>query len=327
LNSSSINNNDFVIALLDNRTGNRNQLLAILEELKLPYKVYEIKYNFLAKLPNFLIQIFGGNIHVKNFNIQNFNVCPKLILSCGRRTFPISLKLKLKIYPSSFLVHLMYPKYSLNIKKCNLIFTPNHDSIKLKKNIIKTIGSPGSIKFKKKKKSPYIVKPIVSLLIGGNHGKYKLKPENINTIIKKILKNINEGTVLISTSRRTPNGVIEAVNQWHKNNYLIKDVFHPKLNIKNNPLADMILFSDELVVTGDSVTMLSEVCQYKKPVRIYFNKSICSPKHIRFCEQLIQKGYAFPFDTLLKKHKKISILNTTKIISKRILGLLNNEKY
>ena len=84
----------------------------------------------------------------------------------------------------------------------------------------------------------------------------------------------------------------------------------------------MLTFSDELVITGDSVSMISESCQYKKPVRIYYNNDICSPKHMLFCENLIQEGYAFPFETLLKKCNKIRVLNTTKIISKKILSLI-----
>ena len=84
----------------------------------------------------------------------------------------------------------------------------------------------------------------------------------------------------------------------------------------------MLSFSDELVVTGDSVSMISEACLYKKPVRIYFNKRICSPKHMIFCNNIIKEGYAFPFETLLKKCNKIKVLNTTAVIGKKILDLI-----
>ena len=84
----------------------------------------------------------------------------------------------------------------------------------------------------------------------------------------------------------------------------------------------MISFADEFIVTGDSVSMLSEICQYKKPVRIYYDKNFCAPKHIFFCKQLISEGYAFPFETLLKKCNKIRTLNTAKVISKEILNLM-----
>ena len=60
-------------ALIDNRTGNKNQILAILEKLKLPFNIIDVKYNFLARLPNFLLQILGGTIHLKNYR----NTIPK----------------------------------------------------------------------------------------------------------------------------------------------------------------------------------------------------------------------------------------------------------
>ena len=39
-------------------------MFAILDELNLPYKILDIKYNWLANLPNFILQIFGGYTHI-----------------------------------------------------------------------------------------------------------------------------------------------------------------------------------------------------------------------------------------------------------------------
>ena len=43
-------------ALLDNRTGNRNQVLGILAQLNCNYKIIEIKYNFFSFFPNFFFK-------------------------------------------------------------------------------------------------------------------------------------------------------------------------------------------------------------------------------------------------------------------------------
>ena len=88
----------------------------------------------------------------------------------------------------------------------------------------------------------------------------------------------------------------------------------------------MLSLADEIIVTGDSMSMLSESCNLKKPVRVFFNKDFCAPKHIQFCKNLINEGYAFPFETLLKKCHKIKVLKTTKLISDKIKKLLENEK-
>ena len=52
-------------ALLDNRIGNRNQVLGILNNLGFSFRKFEINYNIIASLPNFIIQVLGGFSHIK----------------------------------------------------------------------------------------------------------------------------------------------------------------------------------------------------------------------------------------------------------------------
>tara|TARA_B100000242_G_scaffold281281_1_gene241424 strand:- start:270 stop:923 length:654 start_codon:yes stop_codon:yes gene_type:complete len=216
----------------------------------------------------------------------------------------------------------MYPKLSLNIKECNLIFTPFHDNVKTSERVIKTLGSPAPLDIIKIKKKPYKTKPIISILIGGNHGRYKLKSHTINYMITEALNKMKQGTILISTSRRTPDNIIKLIDKWGKKKKIFKIIYHPKINKEKNPLKEMIAYADEFVVTGDSVSMISQLCQYEKPVRIFFNRKFCSTKHIKFCTKLIDEGYAYPFESLLKKCDNIKTFNTTKKISKEILSII-----
>lgn len=322
MNSNKEKKKNYILAILDSRIGNRNQILAILNELNLPYKILDIKYNLLANLPNFILQIFGGYLHIKNFNINKIKTKPNLILSCGRRTFPLASKLKYLFYDTPYFIHLMYPKLSFNVSRCNLIFTPFHDDMRTSDRVIETLGSPAPLGIIKNKKSPYKTKPVISILIGGNHGRYKLTSNIINHMIIETLNKIKQGSILISTSRRTPDNIIKLIDQWTKKSKVFKTTFHPKYNNWKNPIEEMISYADEFVVTGDSVSMVSQLCQYKKPVRIIFNKRFCATKHMKFCKKLIDDGYAYPFESLLEKCDKIKTLKTTKIISKKILSII-----
>ncbi len=322
MNSSKVKRELFILAILDNRIGNRNQLFAILNELNLPYKVLDIKYNWLANLPNFILQIFGGYLHIKDFDIKKIKTEPKLILSCGRRTFPLACRLKYLFSNTTYFVHLMYPKLSFNIKECNLIFTPFHDDVRANNRVIKTLGSPAPLDIIKNRNSPSKTKPVISILIGGNHGRYKLNSNTINYMISETINKVKQGSILISTSRRTPNNIIKLIDKWSKKNKIFKTIFHPKYDNKKNPLKDMLSLADEFIVTGDSVSMISQLCQYKKPVRIIFNKKFCAAKHIKFCKKLIDDGYAYPFESLLEKCNNIKTLNTTRKISKKILSII-----
>ena len=322
MNSYKIKKKFHILAILDNRIGNRNQVYAILDELKLPYKILDIKYNWLSNFPNFILQILGGYQHIEDFDIKKIKRKPNLIISCGRRTFPLAIKLKHFFSNNTYFIHLMYPKMSLNIRDCNLIFTPFHDNIKADKHIIETLGSPAPLNVIKNKKNPYKTKPIISILIGGNHGIYKLKSNTINYMITKTLNKIKQGSILISTSRRTPDDVIRLIDKWGEKNKFFKTIYHPKHNNNKNPIKDMISYADEFIVTGDSVSMVSQLCQYKKPVRIFFDKKFCATKHINFCIKLIDEGYAYPFESLLEKCDNIKTFNTAKKISKKILSII-----
>ena len=322
MNSYKIKKKFYILALLDDRIGNRNQVLAVLDEMKLPYNIIYIKYNWLANLPNFILQIFGSYSHIINFDIKKIKTKPSLILSCGRRTFPLASKLKSLFSNTTYLIHLMYPKLSLNISRCDLIFTPFHDNVRESNNVIKTLGSPAPLDIIKIKKKSYKSKPIISILIGGNHGRYKLNSNTINYILTETLNKIKKGSILISTSRRTPDNIVKLIDKWSRKNKVFKIIFHPKNNSQANPLKEMIAHANEFVVTGDSVSMISQLCQYEKPVRIIFNKKFCATKHIKFCTKLIDEGYAYPFESLLEKCDNIKTLNTTKKISKKILSII-----
>ena len=58
-------NNFLIWALIDDQPGNQNQIYGVLNQLKLPFKIQKVHYNFLSRLPNFLLQILGGSIHLK----------------------------------------------------------------------------------------------------------------------------------------------------------------------------------------------------------------------------------------------------------------------
>ena len=233
------------------------------------------------------------------------------------------MKKKFNNFPTC--IHLMYPRFTFYKKNFDLIFTPSHDSVKQNKYIKKFLGTPCNIKLIKKTNHKYI-SPIIFLIIGGNHGRYKLSVEEVKTIILTVVMKLkNNGTLLITTSRRTSKKVINIVNSMAKKYSVIKEVYHPLNNSLENTYLKNLSISKEIVVTGDSMSMVSEACETKKPVRIYYNDRFCSNKHISFCNNLIKENYAFPFRTLGKKCKKIKVLNTSKKIALCIKKNLNNE--
>lgn len=86
--------------ICDNRPGTYNQAIALAEALGYPFEIIKIEYNFLAKLPNIILQYLSTvfiNYQSKitiNKLINNSNYTPKFIISSGRRSSLIALYLK-----------------------------------------------------------------------------------------------------------------------------------------------------------------------------------------------------------------------------------------
>ena len=61
-----------------------------------------------------------------------------------------------------------------------------------------------------------------------------------------------------------------------------------------NPYRGYLALADGVVVTGDSVSMCSEVCATQAPVYIYAPSALITPKHARLHQSLYAGGYARP---------------------------------
>ena len=59
-----------------------------------------------------------------------------------------------------------------------------------------------------------------------------------------------------------------------------------------NPYLGFLACADNLIVTGDSVSMCCEATATQKPLRILTGSSWLTNKHLRFVQSLYEKGFA-----------------------------------
>jgi hypothetical protein len=89
---------------------------------------------------------------------------------------------------------------------------------------------------------------------------------------------------------------------------------------ENNPYLAILGYADFFIITGDSVSMISECCSTGKPVYIFDEKEISSPKHRRFHNTLFEKNYA---KDLAKTSKKLENFSPEKLQeTKRVASLI-----
>ena len=143
---NNVNKDNVIWLLLDDRAGNCTQVLGIGEALNLKYIKKIFQYNLFSKLPNILLQ--NSIKHIKRTDRKQFKgPWPRVVIGCGRKSAPIGLWIKKQSNNYSKYIQIMWPSYPYS--KIDIIFTPLHDNIKNKNNVIEIQTSPNIINHKR----------------------------------------------------------------------------------------------------------------------------------------------------------------------------------
>ena len=130
--------------LADDRAGNVNQLLGVAEALHEPFERKDIRYTKWVKLPNLIRgrTLLGLD---KSFQKSLSAPWPDVVLSAGRRSFPIARFIRKQSGNQTKIVQLMNPG-SAGFSEASLIVLPAHDNYCGKAtNVMVVTGSPHRI--------------------------------------------------------------------------------------------------------------------------------------------------------------------------------------
>lgn len=281
-----------VWVLRDDRAGHNAQSHGLAHRFGVPYSIKPIEYNMWAKLPNTLLgaSLKGLKQHSKE---QITPPWPQLVIAAGRRIIPIAKHIKMQS-PDTILLQLMWPGC---IDPFDLIIAPEHDTPPQDSRILTTVGAMhlltesqlNSEATKIASQFDDLPGPHIAVMIGGNSKHGKFEKQDIQTLLDLCEFMAKEGSLLISTSRRTPSFVPALCEERLTCPYYLYDW---KSN-DPNPYPGLLRLADAIVVTGDSISMCSEACYSSKPVFIYNPKSLKSRKHLNFQQSLLDGGYAF----------------------------------
>ena len=217
----------------------------------------------------------------------------------------------------------------INFNQFDFVIVPEHDEPKppYPKNLILSVGALTKIEknFEQKNHQEFLnqlqnlPKPIIALLIGGSSKKTKFFLKSAEEFINQALliqKNMN-ATLIIANSRRTDFEINNFIKKITEKNFIFCDYNEVK---NNNPFNSIINFSDFFIISGDSVSMISECCSTGKSVFIFNDGKISSKKHQKFHKILIEKNYAKFFD---KNYQELNNFNPQKLQEvKRICKLI-----
>ena len=307
----------------DGTKGMENQSLALAKLLNVNFEL--VKYNppyFLKKFP-LIRKLFISS--VKDHLLKNKSP-PSFIITTGKRMAGVSIALKFILKDRVKNIHIQNPK--LPFEYFDLLLIPEHDNITAK-NVIQTKGALTFFNFnelnKFQEREINLIKRskknLVLLMIGGNSKRYKPKNFDYYHLSMKVLeatKNLN-CKLLVLLSRRTPLKAAKILNYSfikHDENFQIVT------STEQNPYPEILQIADYIIVTSDSVNMVSETATL--PIPLFVSKfSKETGKISNFLNNLEDLGILKKFEGQLFHYYKNTLKTNQETILKvnKLLGL------
>ena len=205
---------------------------------------------------------------VKNFVFKNnidkdFNVA----ISCGRKSVIPSIYLKQKFKNKIINIHIQDPKVALD--NFDFIVAPEHDGIE-GGNVLKSRGAIHYLRKSELEESKDYLKSrakkekLITLIVGGPNKYYSYDQKSIEEIFTRIQRSFIENNyqLIFIPSMRTPQKIIEKAKDFFDKDQIIIDRVDKKAYLSSLQLAERI------VVTCDSISMISEAAITGKPIYV-----------------------------------------------------------
>lgn len=282
------NNNTSVLwVITEGMAGTENQCLGVAESLGLTPSVFRVG----LRQPWKTFSPWLGFETAAAFTPALSPPWPDILITAGRKAVAAARYIKKQSGGKTFTVHLQDPHVSS--KHFDLLAVPFHDRMR-GDNVIVTDGAPNRItdeplataKEKFTSRFASLSSPRVAVLIGGNSRTHKLTPDIMRALCAR-LKNMNAG-IMVTASRRTGTESMDILRASLPTSAYLWD------GTGDNPYFGMLAWADHIVVTGDSVSMVSDAGTTGKPVHV-IPLSGGSAKFDRFHAHMREIGVTRPF--------------------------------
>lgn len=280
--------------LADPRAGTAAQALGIAERLGEAFAVKKLGWTVFSRLPNLLPwgSLIGLSAEARAALIQPW---PRLVIAAGRRAAPVALWLKRQ--SGARLVQVMRP--GISPERFDMLVIPTHDMPSPAPNLMAVIGAPHRLSPEALAEAAAawaprfaaLPRPRVALLLGGPVRAMGLAPSLARDLATRVaaLAVASGGSVMATTSRRTGRAAEDALAEGLE---AVPHLLHRWGGTGENPYRGLLACADVIVVSGDSVSMLSEACATVAPVFFWSPPGLAGPRHARFHASLVTAGLA-----------------------------------
>jgi mitochondrial fission protein ELM1 len=226
---------------------------------------------------------------------------PDLLIACGRGVTALALAVKRMSRGRTLWVQVQDPRFAR--RHVDLMVVPQHDPAR-GENVLLTLGAvhrvrPALLDAGRARFAPLFAglrRPLVGVLIGGSNRVYRLTPAIAASLGQQLAALAAQGFgIAITPSRRSGELALKALAEP------LRGVPHYFWNGSGeNPYLGLLAHAEALVVTGDSVNMVSEAAATGKPVYLVGLEG-GSAKFRRFHDLFRRTGIARTFTGTIER--------------------------
>ncbi|HUZ65039.1 MAG TPA: mitochondrial fission ELM1 family protein [Acetobacteraceae bacterium] len=292
-----------VWVLEDSRAGTAAQAIGIAERLGVPFRRLPLSWTVFAHLA--ALRRGGSLAGVNPAALDLGGAPPRLVISAGNRSIAVALWLQTHL--DCRVVHCMRPQLhaALAAAQFDLLVIPHHDRPPLADNVLPVLGAPHRVspfallraQAEWEERLAHLPRPRIALMVGGKVRGTEMDPSLAHALGRQVarLAAAHRGSVMVTTSRRTGAEATEALAA------ALGPVMHLMFRWGDpgpNPYLGYLALADAIVVTGDSVSMISEACTAAAPVFIALPE-LAGQRHRRLHRSLYEAGQARPLGSSL----------------------------
>lgn len=249
---------------------------------------------------------------------------PDLVVTCGRRAGAVGLALKARSQGRVKLVHVQDPQTSP--RGFDLVVAMPHDRV-AGPNVLRVATAlhdvrPARLAAAASQWGPrlaHLPRPYIGVILGGSTAKLEFGVEQAHRLQEGLsqLRAATGGTLLIVPSRRTPEAVVRYFEVMARMEDRGAWVWSGQ---GDNPYLGVLGLADRLVVTADSVSMLSEALATEAPVEVFMLP--LRGRHAQFVSGLFDAGLAQPFSGEPRPVRPRPVVDATAEAARAVRQLL-----
>jgi hypothetical protein len=220
---------------------------------------------------------------------------PDLVIGCGRNTAMPALAIKRASGGRTIAVQVQDP--GVGHREFDMMFVPAHDRRRGEGMFVTTSAihrvTPARLEAERRRFPALedLPRPVLTVLIGGSNRAYRLSMRRLGEIADAVAAAVRAsgGSVVVTPSRRTGRDGSALLRQ--RLSGVLAEIWD---GAGANPYYAYLAIADALLVSADSVSMVSEAAATGKPVHI-LGLDGGDAKFARFHETMRQAGITRPF--------------------------------